>query len=410
MEVVPRKRRPYSTLEKLEMKKTLVALAAVSAVSAFAQSTVVIDGYMDRGYLALSNSNSTLNFKSVASNSGTTTLGVKYYEELGGGLKIGGQLNTDWSDIGGATQGNAVGTAQLSGFANSQSFLQFSSPTVGTLNLGTPNQDTLVNNTAIASPEFSTGVGSSYSTQFSTANGFGTGTSGYAGTVTKGTSTAGTSATNAGARAIRVYNTVQYKTPVFNGFQFTYAITPQNNNLSADSGYGNTVGITEFALRYTNGPVDAMYSSIKYDIGSNGTSQIKITAASGAASASSNALTVQDNTQNMLGVKYQVLPSLKLNVGIGSFTSSTGTYQGSSRGYGGTYTMGAVDILAQIVSVNDTSTTDYDRKVTGLGVNYNLSKTSKAYFRYDSINYATNQTAVSGSTQKRTGFGISKSF
>jgi len=410
MEVVPRKRRPYSTLEKLEMKKTLVALAAVSAVSAFAQSTVVIDGYMDRGYLALSNSNSTLNFKSVASNSGTTTLGVKYYEELGGGLKIGGQLNTDWSDIGGATQGNAVGTAQLSGFANSQSFLQFSSPTVGTLNLGTPNQDTLVNNTAIASPEFSTGVGSSYSTQFSTANGFGTGTSGYAGTVTKGTSTAGTSATNAGARAIRVYNTVQYKTPVFNGFQFTYAITPQNNNLSADSGYGNTVGITEFALRYTNGPVDAMYSSIKYDIGSNGTSQIKITAASGAASASSNALTVQDNTQNMLGVKYQVLPSLKLNVGIGSFTSSTGTYQGSSRGYGGTYTMGAVDILAQIVSVNDTSTTDYDRKVTGLGVNYNLSKTSKAYFRYDSINYATNQTAVSGSTQKRTAFGISKSF
>ena len=72
--------------------------------------------------------------------------------------------------------------------------------------------------------------------------------------------------------------------------------------------------------------------------------------------------------------------------------------------------MGALDILAQIVSVNDTSTTDYDRKLTGLGLNYNLSKTSKAYIRYDSINYATNQAAVSGSTQKRTAFGISKSF
>ena len=121
-------------------------------------------------------------------------------------------------------------------------------------------------------------------------------------------------------------------------------------------------------------------------------------------------MATQDNTQNLLGVKYQVLPSLKLNLGIGSFSSSSSTYQGSSRNYGGTYTMGAVDILAQIVSVNDTSSTDFDRKLTGLGVNYNFSKTSKAYIRYDSINYATNQTAVSGSTQKRTAFGISKSF
>ena len=379
-------------------------------MSAFAQSTVTIDGYMDRGYLALSNSNSTLNLKTVGSNSGTTTLGVKYYEELGGGLKVGGQFNTDWSDIGGASQSNAVGTAQTSGFANSQSFVQFSSATAGTLNLGTPNNETLVNNTAIASPEFSTGIGSAYSSAFSTANGVGTGTSGYGGTVVLGTSTSNTSATNAGARAIRINNTVQYKSPVMSGFQFTYGLTPQNNNATADSGYGNTVGVTEYALRYTNGPVDAMYSSIKYDIGSNGTKQIKITASSGVASASSNALTVMDNTQNMLGVKYQVLPSLKLNVGIGNFTSSTGGYQGSSRGYGGTYTTGAIDLLAQIVQVNDTASGDYDRKLTGLGVNYNTSKTSKVYFRYDSINFSTNQTAASGSTQKRTAFGISKSF
>jgi predicted porin len=281
---------------------------------------------------------------------------------------------------------------------------------MGSLILGTPNNETLTNNTAIASPEFSTGVGSAYSTVFSTANGIGTGTTGYGGTAIAQATIDGTA--NVGARAIRINNTVKYQTPVFNGLQFTYAITPQNNNLTAASGNGNTVGVTEYALRYTNGPVDAMYSSIKYDVGSNGTAQLKITTTAGGAIGVTgyNTMALQDNTQNMLGVKYQVLPSLKLNVGIGSFTSSSGTYQGSSRGYGGTYTMGAVDILAQIVSVNDTSTTDYDRKLTGLGVNYNLSKTAKAYFRYDSINYATNQTAVSGSTQKRTGFGISKSF
>ena len=366
---------------------------------------------MDRGYLALSNSNSTKNFKSVGSNSGTTTLGFKYYEELGGGMRIGGQVNTDWADIGGASQSQSVAQAQTSGFANSQSFAQISSAAIGTLTLGTPNNETLTNNTAIASPEFSTGVGSAYSTVFSTANGLGTGTTGYGGTVYQQATIDGTA--NVGARAIRINNTIQYKTPVFNGFQFTYGLTPQNNNLTAVAGSGNTVGVTEYALRYTNGPIDAMYSSIKYDVGANGVLQLKITATTADGTASTfgqNKITTQDNTQNMLGVKYQVLPSLKLNVGIGSFSSNTGTYQGSSRGYGGTYTMGALDILAQIVSVNDTSTTDYDRKLTGLGLNYNLSKTSKAYIRYDSINYATNQAAVSGSTQKRTAFGISKSF
>jgi predicted porin len=390
------------------MKKTLVALAAISAVSAFAQSTVVVDGFMDRGYLALSNSNSTKNLKTVGSNSGTTTLGFKYYEELGGGLKIGGQVNTDWADIGGASQASAIGSAQLSGFANSQSFASISSATMGTLNLGTPNNETLVNNTAIASPEFSTGVGSAYSTVFSTANGLGTGTTGFAGTV--GEQASITAAANVGARAIRINNTVQYKTPVFNGLQFTYGLTPQNNNVTANSGNTNTVGVTEYALRYTNGPIDAMYSSITYSVGSNSVTQAKITTTTGTAVGDTATIANMDNTQNMLGVKYQVLPNLKLNVGIGSFTSTSAKYSGSSRGYGGTYTMGAVDILAQIVSVNDTGTADTDRKLTGMGVNYNLSKTSKMYWRYDSINYGTNVTALSGSTQKRNAFGISKSF
>ena len=92
------------------MKKTLVALAAVSAVSAFAQ--VTIDGYMDRGYRALSNSDSVRNFKSVGSNAGTTTFGIKYYEDIGGGMIVGGQVNTDWADIGSATQTSGIALAQ----------------------------------------------------------------------------------------------------------------------------------------------------------------------------------------------------------------------------------------------------------------------------------------------------------
>jgi predicted porin len=389
------------------MKKTLVALAAVSAVSAFAQ--VTIDGYMDRGYRALSNSDSTKNLKTVGSNAGTTTFGIKYYEDIGGGMTVGGQVNTDWADIGGNTQGSMYAGAQASGFANSQSFVKFSSATAGTLQMGTPNNYTLTNATAIASPEFSTGVGSTYSDQFSIANGLGTGISGVAGTVYQQAGI--TNIANAGARAIRIANTYQYVSPSFNGVTFAYGTTLQNNNVTANSGNGNTVGVTEYMLRYSNGPIDAAYTSIKYDVGSNGTAQAKFTMTSGTPVAGSNTLTVQDNTQNLLGVKYTTpVAGLVLNVGFGNFTSSSGTYSGSSKTYGGTYTNGALDYLAIFAKVDDTSTTNIDRTMTGLGVNYNLSKTSRVYYRYDSINYGSNVTAASGSTQKRTAIGVSKSF
>jgi hypothetical protein len=368
---------------------------------------------MDRGYRALSNSDSTLNLKTVGSNSGTTTFGVKYYEDLGGGLNIGGQVNTDWSEIGGASQKQSMALAQTSGFANSQSFIKLESANAGILRMGVPNNFTLTNATEIASPAFSTGVGSTYSDQFSIANGLSTGQTGYGGTVYAGTSTGKTSATNGGARSIRFGNSYQYVSPNFNGVTFGYGTSLQNNNATAIGGYGNTVGVTEFMLRYTNGPLDVAYTSIKYDVGTNGTYQIKLTATTATTTASTitgSALAVQDNTQNLLGVKYTVMPGLTLNAGFGNFTSTSGTYAGNSKTWGGTYSNGPYDFLAIIAKVDDTSSNNYDRTMTGLGVNYNLSKTSKVYYRYDSINFASNSDAISGSTQKRTAIGVSKSF
>jgi len=393
-------------LEKFQMKKTLVAIAALSAVSAFAQ--VTIDGYMDRGYLALSSSDATKNLRTIGSNSGTTTLGVKYYEDLGGGLNIGGQFNTDWATAAGGSQSSQYVAGSTSGFANSQSFLKLESASMGALRLGIPNNFTLTNATAIASPEFSTGVGSTYSDQFSIANGLGTGTSGAANAVTA--QAAITAAANAGHRAIRFNNTYQYTSPTINGFTFGYGTAFQNNNITTSTGPGNTVGVTEYMLRYTNGPIDAAYTSIKYDVGSNGVTQARFVTTTGTPVAGTTGITTQDNTQSLLGVKYTVMPNLKLNLGLGTFASSTNTYKGSSRTLGGTYTSGAFDFLLVTAKVDDTSTTDTDRKMTGLGVNYNLSKTSKVYYRYDTIDYGTNVAALVGSTQKRTAIGLSKSF
>jgi predicted porin len=377
----------------------------LAAVSAFAQSSVVIDGYVDRGLLITDNTSNVKDLKSVGSQAGTTTVGIKVREDLGGGLSIGGSVNTDWTDLAGTSQASGIPTANGGGFANSQSFVDVTDAKLGTLRLGSPNNFTLTNATAVAAPAFSTGVGSSYSSTFSVANGLGTGTSGLGGTVTE--QAAITSTANAGARAIRIANTVQYSSPSFNGFSAHVGITPQNNNATADNGRGNTVGVKEYALRYTNGPVDAMYTSIKYDVGGNKVSQ---TTLSSAGAATITNINQQDSTQNLLGVTYAVLPALKLNAGFGSFSSSGNNFKGSSKSFGGTYTMGKVDILAQMAKVDDTSSTNVDRKMTGLGVNYNFSKTARAYVRYDSVNLGSNATATAGSEQKRTAIGVSKSF
>jgi len=357
----------------------------------------------------------------VASSAGTTTVGIKVREDLGNGLSIGGSVNTDWNDLGGNQQKDAAGTAQRGGFANSQSFVDVTDAKLGTFRFGTPNSFTLTNATAVASPAYSTGIGSSYSSSFSIANGLGTGTTDKGGIVD--TSAIAASKTHKGQRAIRIANTIQYSSPAFlGGLTAHVGYTPQNNNdttaYSATVPGANTVGAKEFALRYTNGPVDAMYTSIKYTVGSNPVS-------AAAATSSANNLAGMTSTQNLLGVTYAVMPALKLHAGYGTFGSDADQFKGKSKQFGATYTTGPWVISAQQAKVTDegtgnaqsggtsTAVQQYDRKLTGAGVDYNLSKTARVYFRYDNIDFASNAaafTADSGSTQKRYALGVSKSF
>jgi len=375
------------------MKKSLVALAALAATGAFAQ--VTIDGYFDRAYTITNNTDNTKDSKLVGSQAGTTTIGIKVNENLTSDLAIGLSVNTDWSDLAGANQDSTATTAssiQTGGFANSQSFASLTSKSMGTLRLGAPNNFTLTNVTGVASPAFSTGIGSAYSSSFSVANGLGTGVVGSVGIVLQ--QSAITSIQNTGVRAIRIANTVQYSSPVMSGFSVHLGNTLKN----ANGGTGtDTVGVNEYALRYTNGPIDAMYTSIKYDVGSTAP-------ANGAITAGSN------NTQNMLGASYAVMPALKLHAGLGTVKSSTDVFKGKSQQYGVTYVVGAFDLMAQIAKFDDTSTTNIDRKMTGVGVNYNMSKTARVYLRMDDINYGSNAAAAAGSAVKRTAVGISKSF
>ena len=78
------------------MKKTLIALAALAATSAFAQSSVTLYGQFDAGVYNLSKADGTLN-RMVYGDGATFSniLGFRGTEDLGGGLKANFDFQTD---------------------------------------------------------------------------------------------------------------------------------------------------------------------------------------------------------------------------------------------------------------------------------------------------------------------------
>ena len=98
--------------------------------------------------------------------------------------------------------------------------------------------------------------------------------------------------------------------------------------------------------------------------------------------------------------------------GYGTSQSGDNAYQTRSTQLGATYTMGMWELMAQSAQVTDAGNATYtaNRSITGLGANYNFSKMTRAYARYETVNYATNQAAFSGSVVTRTAVGVSASF
>ena len=387
------------------MKKTLVAIAALTAVSAFAQSTVTIDGYMDRGYTKTDSNLAAKDAKGISSSAGTSTVRIGVIEDIGNGQKIGLSINTDFADAGGLTQDGAAAAAGAaanggnvptasSTFANSQSFLYAEDAKLGKVQLGNINNEMLTAITGIGGA-FSTGVGSAYSSSWSVLNGYGSGATDKQNQVTAVTNNNET----AGARGIRQAHTVKYVSPNIMGA--TVAIGQSLKN-DVNGGTGSTVGVTDMSLTYENGPFKAMYASLKYNVGANDTAPTNGSLTAGTT-----------NTHTATAVSYAVLPTLKLSAAMGNSKSSNGTIADSTfTQYGVTYTMGQFDIMAQQAKVDDKLAANIDRKMTGLGLNYNLSKTARAYVRYDHLNRDSAHAldATKSTDLKRTAIGISKSF
>ena len=98
------------------MKKTLIALAALAATSAFAQSSVTLYGQFDAGVYNLSKADGTLN-RMVYGDGATFSniLGFRGTEDLGGGLKANFDFQTDVQTNNGGLNQNGLFRRQANG-------------------------------------------------------------------------------------------------------------------------------------------------------------------------------------------------------------------------------------------------------------------------------------------------------
>jgi len=387
------------------MKKTLVALAALAATSAFAQSTVTLSGNMDFAGANISGTQTLAKGSTVSTGVGTSSTSVINLiaeETVTGGFKITAKygldprtLSNDSFAVTNNTSAYAAGATvanTATGLARDEVFVGISGG-FGNLRLGSPNSIGL-NSFQVASP-LGTGVGSGY-----------TGGS--------------TSATMTNSFVQTRYNrSVRYDSPSFNGITVSALYAPGNDaavvtssNVATALLIPNARTATEAGVRYAAGPLTVSYAYVAQDAQANPAGWY-----------SGTALALNKTAVNMLNASY-VMGGTTVSAGwnkgdrLAAFGSSDGTAV-ETDGYrlGIKHTMGAIDLMASYTqqtgnSAGTTSArTDVKAKVTGLRADYNFSKTAAAYVGYESWDTGTAyaNTLTSG-TRKIASMGLRKSF
>jgi len=368
-------------LEKIEMKKTLVAIAALSAVSAFAQSTIELTGTMDAGYQLYSAKGNS--YATVGSNgSATTALIFKANEDLGGGLSAQFQYEidpglTETSNRTGGTPATGTSSNVTSSAGNGQSFVGLTSASVGQIRFGTPNLQTLAAS-GDGNGGFNTAIGSGYRvTSFD---------------------------------AVRLQNSLRYDTPNMSGFQVSYVLSPKNTAQALDTSNGlsgnlnnqtnGRDGASELGLVYAQGPLTARYAQLSMSQGA----KVALTADPLNGITWSARPTGGAFKLNTLSAKYAVNSQLTANyffqkassdllVAGNTTTESTQQFDRTTNGFSASYlATPTVNLLANYAKVKNgdkaLSATGASRagntaSVLGLGADYIFSKRTIAYVRYE---------------------------
>jgi hypothetical protein len=386
------------------MKKTLVALAALASVSAFAQ--VTITGNLDFAgarFGGTMNGNKGTTITTGHGTSSTSAINISATEDIGGGTKItafyGIDPRTFANDGLGVT--NNVATAVTipngvvaTGLARHDAYVG-ASGAFGTLRVGAPNAPGLDAN-GIGQP-LGTGVGS----------GFG-----------------GASSNTLMSRSInaRYSRSVRYDTPVMSGLSGHFQFAPGGDQAAVVAGttsygalhYPNARRATEVALRYSNGPLNAMVVNIRGSASTNSAGYLSIGANAAATTA------VGATNYNLVAANYKlgdttIYASMGNGGSINQASAATTLKSDKSSRYGVKHSMGPVDLMVSYTKVQTATlgTAGTVNQVnTGFRGDYNLSKTSAVYLGYEKYDSgsAMTSTSVADGTRSITSVGLRKSF
>jgi len=394
------------------MKKSLVALAALTATGAFAQ--VTISGLFDAGYQSLDLKGNKVTQASASNGSATTAVVFGIVEDLGGGLKFNGRYEIDpaLTETSNVTKGtSATGTTSNtpSSIGNGMSFVGLESASLGQIRFGAINTQTLAAN-GDGNQGLGTAVGSGYRVS--------------------------------SFDAVRFQNSLAYNTPVFNGFSAQYIMVAKNDK-QANAGtvgmngnqnnqtYGRDA-VTELGLTYANGPLTVRYADLETKQWA-GVNQAVTSAGDSFMTASWAAGTGAKFNLKTLSAKYDVNSSLSLSffnqkassdtLNNASSTKPTVKYDRKTNGFAASYMLTPMLKLTgsrQEVKIGDETNAGTDNTkttVTGLGADYSFSKRTALYVRYErdadaaGVRSITGYTAATGNTTyKATAVGIRHTF
>jgi len=336
------------------MKKTLIAVAALAATTAFAQNVTVI-GTVDATYRSttVDYGNGTSGGQNAIgqNGSGTSNFTLIGTEDLGGGLKA--IFNTEFDfDPSNKTAQGPIGGGQL--FVGLEGAF-------GSIKAGMPNSPTL--------------------TVQGSRSAFGTKDGGRVGVATSANIGTSSGASVMGQSVTRTAGSLLYTTPNFSGFsaQLDYAPGNKVDPNAGGTAIAETGAITDIGAFYANGPIAAGVT--RYTVAAAGTtSELALTSYYGSYDFKVAKVTVgghqrkQDNA-----VAASVI---------------------DDSGYGAAVDVPlspALTLNAHFVKVDDKATADLDTTMSAIGLNYALSKRTSTYVRY--VNQKTDNATTAAQTK-----------
>jgi len=341
-------------LEKIEMKKTLVAVAAMAAVTGAMADGATLYGIIDQTYNKATSSTNGLQISSSTNISayqmGQSLLGVKGSEDLGGGMKA------DYLyEFGLQTETTATPT-------NRQSFVGLSGG-FGAFRVGKQYSQAFDNSVAADPLGATGGNGALYIASMV----------GYDGT----------------EHPLRQDRGIQYDLPSFvAGVKVTLTKVLGNAN-TANNGpkTGDGSGV---AINYTSGPLYAGYTTDSI----NNTGIASAPQPIKASATSKNKINTATLTYD-LGMAKLAYNNTKMSVGVQTLKTDM---------FGATVPFGAASlVVTSSTGKVDTTGIDYSAKGMQYGVNYALSKRTTAYWHAG--NATINQVGSSNQI-KQNGYGI----